>query len=135
MSKASKGDPGFRALSKDEVERIKVTRFYPKINKTKTKSFNIKNPIKADGKVVCLCCGKPMRPVEKKEKYMSPCTKCGVHHKVGADQIMIHDGLVQKIHAGYGSDYDTMTFMFALCDDCISNALKTKRLLFDHFYL
>ena len=35
-------------------------------------------------------------------------------------------GIVETINAGYGSCYDTDSFLMAICDDCITNLVGSK---------
>ncbi len=54
----------------------------------------------------CICCGKEILPLYE-NKYN-----------------MWNGGIVEKISAGYGSDYDGEQFIIAICDECVKIKLK-----------
>ena len=37
-----------------------------------------------------------------------------------------NNGIVSKIQAGFGSDYDMDTFLIAICDDCITDLISNN---------
>ena len=45
------------------------------------------------------------------------------------DNEMINGGIVQLIHAGFGSAHDTDSFIIAICDSCIAENLEDATLL------
>jgi hypothetical protein len=45
------------------------------------------------------------------------------------DNEMVNGGIVQLIHAGFGSAHDTDSFIIAICDNCIAENLEDATLL------
>ena len=45
------------------------------------------------------------------------------------DNEMVNGGIVQLIHAGFGSAHDTDSFIIAICDSCIAENLEDATLL------
>lgn len=45
------------------------------------------------------------------------------------DNEMVNGGIVQLIHAGFGSTHDTDSFIIAICDSCIAENLEDATLL------
>ena len=60
----------------------------------------------------CVCCEKEITPLAS--------SKCDPANA------MWHDGVVDRIGAGYGSKFDGDVFLIAICDDCISKKLETN---------
>lgn len=83
----------------------------------------------------CICC--------KKDKVtpFDPLMNSGVEedllwrneerngHKLTVDNQMVNSGIIQIIHAGFGSVHDTDSFIIAICDDCIIENLEDATLL------
>lgn len=45
------------------------------------------------------------------------------------DNDMVNGGIVQILHAGFGSAHDTDSFIIAICDSCIAENLEDATLL------
>jgi len=45
------------------------------------------------------------------------------------DNDMVNGGIIQRIHAGFGSAHDTDSFIIAICDNCIAENLEDATLL------
>lgn len=45
------------------------------------------------------------------------------------DNEMVNGGIVQILHAGFGSAHDTDSFIIAICDNCIAENLEDATLL------
>ena len=92
------------------------------------------------GKLECVCCGEKLRPLyEGSDEYKQPClcgnSSCTGKISVDADSVCVHDAVIAKVHAGYGSDYDTCTFMIGLCDNCLESNLKAGRVVMSGTYM
>ena|SRR5260221_121724 len=70
----------------------------------------------------CLCCDKKIKAIHPEH------TK---HPESGA----YHDGIVDKIAAGYGSKFDTEMFIIAICDDCMDNLKAANKLKYAGNYM
>lgn len=94
--------------------------------------------LKLDGTIKCLCCSKTIEPLDPKETYQHHCTECG-HEEPGklseVQNVNCKDSISAKVHAGYGSDYDTCSFVIAICDDCIEESLKSGKIQYVGRYM
>ena len=48
---------------------------------------------------------------------------------------MIHNGIIQVINSGYGSNHDGNQFIIAICDDCIKENVEDGTLLYYDNYM
>lgn len=86
-------------------------------------------PLKLDGSIKCLLCSKSIEPLRKEEDYKINCRECGHEKHNETQNVSCKDAITAKVHAGYGSDYDTLSFLLAVCDDCLEQALKGNRIV------
>lgn len=84
----------------------------------------------------CICCGKnivkPGAFIKNKWKSKTaPYTEEDFLWSKDKDEIeYTTDGIIQIIHAGYGSNHDTSSFIIAICDDCITKNLEDGTILY-----
>jgi hypothetical protein len=51
------------------------------------------------------------------------------------DNRLWDDGIVEIIHAGYGSKHDGDSIIVAICDDCVSTELENGNILYHSSYM
>ena len=79
----------------------------------------------------------------KEYKDGFPCIRCGnkleilypEHVSGKAEQEMWKNGIVDKISAGYGSEFDGNMYLFGLCDECIKFLIKTGKIKYAGNYM
>lgn len=94
----------------------------------------------------CICCKKDkVTPLSHKEtseteeemiwlNEVSDRPDGGTYRRT-VDNMMISDGIIHRISAGYGSIHDTDTFIIAICDECITKELEEANLLYAGNYM
>lgn len=87
----------------------------------------------------CICCKQdkvtPYDPImdgqlgEKSEEDLLWREELRNGRTLTVDNEMVNGGIVQLIHAGFGSAHDTDSFIIAICDSCIVENLEDATLL------
>lgn len=75
----------------------------------------------------CICCGKNIvKPISCNEN------SCESEEDFlwGRKYSYVTDGIIQVIHAGYGSSHGTSSFIIAICDSCTTKNLEDGTILY-----
>jgi len=68
------------------------------------------------------------------KKYDLNCISCGKKLETEKNDNIINgwidDAIVETIQGGYGSKYDTDQFVIGICDNCITEKLKTNQIAY-----
>jgi len=75
-------------------------------------------------KMNCVCCDKVLESM-----YDTGETGGGLSNHCWSD------GVVENIHAGYGSRYDGSAFTLAICDDCLVDKVEKGVIFYDREYI
>jgi hypothetical protein len=70
----------------------------------------------------CICCGKKIKPLEFQHNL--PLQGREEIPPKSPDVVMWDGGIVETIHAGYGSNLDGNKYIIAICDNCAKNKLE-----------
>lgn len=85
----------------------------------------MKNRISVESvKLKCTCCGKQIKSLYPKQQSDTP-----------AEFGMYNRSIVGNISGNYGSAFDGDIFLIAICDSCMSFAIKDQRVLHVQNYL
>ena len=85
----------------------------------------------------CICCGYKIDLLDLKaysnlDEYIKHYSSNGDYEP---EFQMWNGGIVKKVSAGYGSDFDTDEFYIGICDNCIDDNIKNGRLRYAGNYM
>jgi len=93
----------------------------------------------------CICCKKDkVRPNNRYDKSNSEEDLLWKKETITIDEksksstinnLMVDDGIIHIIDAGYGSKYDGDRIILAICDDCIEENIEDSTLLYFDNYM
>lgn len=86
----------------------------------------------------CICCKKDVvKPYSYDDKYKDLSEEDMLwlldrteKNYTTVDNMGANNGIIKRMQAGFGSGYDTDTFIIAICDDCIKSEIENGYLLY-----
>jgi len=90
--------------------------------KMKEKHPNYKYVLKEIQYIQCMICDKNIK-IDGPDDY----------HKI--EELISHDGIIEKMYAGYGSKFDGDIFYVGICDECLEKKKKQGRILTINNYM